>query len=159
MGANKTSTKQQLKNFSQALFFRGHAVGVPSSWSDAFLLLQQYLEPKLASGDKQVVFLDELPWLASRKSGFLEAFSYFWNSWGNRQANLIVVICGYAASWMIRKVLQDRGGLHNRVTLRLQVLPFTLKETEAFLAKTAPGLSRRLILELYMVLGGAFRTT
>jgi uncharacterized protein len=154
VGASKTSSKQQLKNFSQALFLRGHAVGIPSTWSDAFLLLQQYLEPKLASGDRQVVFLDELPWLASRKSGFLEAFSYFWNSWGTRQANLIVVICGSAASWMIRKVLQDRGSLHNRVTLRLQVLPFTLKETEAFLSKTVPGLNRRLILELYMVLGG-----
>ena len=107
-------------------------VGVPESWSDAFLLMQQYLQTKLATPGRCVVFLDELPWLASRKSGFLEAFSYFWNSWGTRQQNLIVVICGSAASWMIRKVLQDRGGLHNRVTLRLQVLPFTLKETEAF---------------------------
>ncbi len=154
VGANKTSSRQQLKNFSQALFSRGHAVGVPTDWSDAFLLLQQYLVSKLASGDRQVVFLDELPWLASRKSGFLEAFSYFWNSWGTRQPNLIVVICGSAASWMIRKVLQDRGGLHNRVTLTVQVLPFTLKDTEALLAKTAPGLNRRLILELYMALGG-----
>lgn len=154
VGANKTSAKQQLKNFSQVLFSRGHAVGVPASWSDAFLMLQQYLEPKLTSADKQVIFLDELPWLASRKSGFLEAFTHFWNSWGTRQQNLIVVICGSAAAWMIRKVLQDRGGLHNRVTLRLQVLPFTLKETEAFLAAKAPGLNRRLILELYMALGG-----
>jgi uncharacterized protein len=154
VGANKTSAKQQLKNFSQVLFSHGYAVGAPPSWSDAFLMLQQYLEQKLASGDKQVVFLDELPWLASRKSGFLEAFSYFWNSWGTRQQNLIVVICGSAAAWMMRKVLQDKGGLHNRVTLKLQVLPFTLKETEAFLAERAPGLNRRLILELYMALGG-----
>ena len=102
VGANKTSAKQQLKNFSQVLFSRGYAVGTPPSWSDAFLMLQQYLEQKLVSGDKQVVFLDELPWLASRKSGFLEAFSYFWNSWGTRRQNLIVVICGSAAAWMIR---------------------------------------------------------
>jgi uncharacterized protein len=154
VGASKTPTRQQLKNFSQALLTRGHIVGVPESWSDAFLLMQQYLQTKLATPGRRVVFLDELPWLASRKSGFLEAFSYFWNSWGTRQQNLIVVICGSAASWMIRKVLQDRGGLHNRVTLRLQVLPFTLKETEAFLARSAPRLNRRLILELYMVLGG-----
>lgn len=155
VGTARTSSSQQLKNFSLALYSRmGYAIGVPASWSDAFQLLQQYLESKLAAGDKQVVFLDELPWLASRRSGFLEAFAYFWNSWGTRQNNLIVVICGSAASWMIRKVVQDKGGLHNRVTLRLLVLPFTLKEAEAFLARKAPGMNRRLILELYMALGG-----
>jgi uncharacterized protein len=155
VGSQNTALAQQLKNFGQALYQRmGYASPVPATWADAFQLLVQYLEPLLAQGQKKVVFLDELPWLATARSGFLEAFSYFWNSWGTRQPNLVMVICGSAAAWMIKNVLRNQGGLHNRTTLKVPVLPFDLNETEEFLNQRAPGLNRRMVLELYMALGG-----
>ncbi|HVZ57018.1 MAG TPA: hypothetical protein VG870_10205, partial [Chitinophagaceae bacterium] len=80
-----------------------------------------------------VVFLDEFPWLDSRKSGFLHAFEHFWNTWASRQPHIIVVICGSSASWMIRKIVNSKGGLHHRITQKIRLLPFTLAETEAFL--------------------------
>jgi uncharacterized protein len=105
-------------------------------------------------GKRKVVFFDELPWLASRRSGFLPAFEHFWNSWGSRQNNLIVVICGSAASWMIAKVLHQKGGLHNRVTRSLPLQPFRLHDTEAFLRTRGIQLDRKQIIELTMAVGG-----
>src|SRR5439155_1753043 len=102
----------------------------------------------------RVVFFDELPWLASRRSGFLAAFEHFWNAWAVKQRNLAVVICGSAASWMIQNLVHARGGLHNRITRRIRLQPFSLVETEQYLLSRRIELSRYQLLELYIALGG-----
>jgi len=149
----------QLRNFAAQLtkFIKKDTdlpvpIQVPKDWFDAFLLLIDYLENK-KSEQKIVVFFDELPWLATHKSGFLAAFGYFWISWAVRK-NIVVVICGSAASWMIRKVVHHRGGLHNRVTKQIALAPFTLAETEQYLLSKKIQLERYHILQLYMVMGG-----
>jgi len=119
---------------------------------EAFSFLTQFLEMKQKE-EKMVVFLDELPWLATHRSGFLKGLSYFWNSWAVQQ-NIVVVICGSAASWMIRKVIHHKGGLHNRITKKINLLPFTLAETEAFLKAKHFNFDRYQILHLYMAMGG-----
>jgi len=124
----------------------------PKNWFEAFKLLKQYLQA-LSNTKKQVVFFDELPWLATHKSKFIQAFGYFWNSWGWQQ-NLVVVICGSAASWMIQKVVNNTGGLYNRITRRIYLLPFTLSETEAYLKAKRLTFTRYQIAQLYMALGG-----
>jgi hypothetical protein len=102
---------------------------------------------------KPVVFIDELPWLATHRSGFLEALSYFWNDWGvtNR---VLLVLCGSAASWMIKHVVRNKGGLHNRITMQLKVQPFTLGETEQYLQKLGVQYERYDIARLYFATGG-----
>lgn len=118
----------------------------------AFIRLIEYLRTR-PKDKKLIVFLDELPWLAAPKSGFLRAFSFFWNNWAVDQ-NILVIICGSAASWMIQKVVKDKGGLHNRITRRLSVDPFTLGETQEYLAAKGLVHDQRTVLELYMALGG-----
>jgi predicted AAA+ superfamily ATPase len=125
---------QQLQNFTKAL---GRSAGTP----------------KLAVG-KAVIFLDEFPWLNTQKSGFLPAFDHWWNSWGNTQPNIVVVICGSAASWMIKNIVNSRGGLHNRITRKIRLLPFTLSETAEYLQAQHINLERYHLLQLYMVMGG-----
>lgn len=147
---------QQLDSFTFALsrsFAKGITLPRPLTWLAAFQLLIQYLEAN-PSDKKRVLFLDELPWLDTPRSGFLSAFDQFWNSWASRQPDLIVVICGSAASWMIQHVVNNKGGLHNRITRRMRLLPFTLSETEAFLASQQVHLDRYQLLQLYMVMGG-----
>lgn len=154
-GMREAKTADQLNNFTQALTkTTGFEHTAPRTWAEAFQWLTQVLdEPKLRKRRK-VVFFDELPWLASQRSGFLQAFEHFWNSWGSQQSRLIVVICGSAASWMIAKVIRDKGGLHNRVTRMLPMQPFRLQEIEQFLRARSIALSRRQILELAMAIGG-----
>ncbi len=124
----------------------------PSSWLEAFHLLTQALE-SLQKKEKIVVFLDELPWLGTRRSGFLTGLGYFWNSWASKQ-NAVLVICGSAASWMIKKVINDKGGLHNRVTRLLFLHPFTLAETEEYCKYRKIKLNRYHLLQIYMTMGG-----
>lgn len=156
VGTRDAKLEEQLDNFHKAL---GKAAGndklyqKPATWADAFDLLSHFLTPKLAAG-RSVVFLDEFPWLSTHKSSFLPAFDHWWNSWGTKQASLVVVICGSAASWMIQNVVNNKGGLHNRITRKIRLLPFNLKETEDFLQARNVNLDRYQILQLYMIMGG-----
>jgi len=147
------SVSDQLANFAKSLAItRGSVREPPSSWRAAFEQLAAALKSR--SARKRVVFFDELPWLSSRRSGFLSAFEHFWNSWAVKQHNLVVVVCGSAAAWMVQQLLSARGGLHNRVTRRIRLLPFTLSETEQYFAARSMNLGRYQILELYAALGG-----
>jgi AAA+ ATPase superfamily predicted ATPase len=155
LGLQYGKKRAQLENFSLRMgkhFPHYNLETIPTSWLQAFDHLSQALE-SLDKKAKMVVFLDELPWLATRKSGFLVGLSYFWNSWAVKK-NVVLVICGSAASWMIKKVINDRGGLHNRVTRLLYLYPFTLAETEAYCKARKIKLNRFQILQLYMVMGG-----
>ncbi len=154
-GIHDANTKTQLENFSLALstYSGSLPLASPSNWLNAFKVLTDYLTPLLKKR-KQVIFFDEFPWIHSPRSGFLQAFENFWNSWATKQQNLIVVICGSSASWMIQKVVNNRGGLHNRVTKKIRLLPFTIAETELFLKSRNIKLDRYQILQLYMVMGG-----
>ncbi len=154
-GVKKASLKRQLKNFSEQLTeWSGASVPVkePNDWYEAFRLLTTFLKPLLGR-QKIVVFLDELPWLASRRSDFIAAFGYFWNNWASRQ-HIIVVICGSAASWMIKKVINNKGGLYNRVTRRIFMKPFTLSETEHYFKRRNISFSRYHIVQIFMAMGG-----
>ena len=124
----------------------------PTSWLEAFSLLGQALE-SLKKEEKMVVFFDELPWLGSKRSGFIEELGYFWNTWALKQ-NIVVVICGSAASWMIKKIINHKGSLHNRVTRRLFLSPFTLAEMEEYCQARQINLPRYHLLQIYMVMGG-----
>jgi AAA+ ATPase superfamily predicted ATPase len=154
-GIRDASQSRQLLEFARRMeTLTKYKHKTPTDWSEAFQELTKYLENQLLLGKRKVVFFDELPWLASRRSGFLTAFDHFWNSWGSQQPSLIVVICGSAASWMIRKVLHHKGGLHNRITRSMALQPFRLHDTEIFLRARGIHLDRRQIIEIYMAVGG-----
>ncbi|MEM9887013.1 MAG: ATP-binding protein [Bacteroidota bacterium] len=154
-GLQHANKQEQLQNFVFTLgkyFPNFDLPNFPKSWLEAFHFLSQALE-SLDKQEKLLVFLDELPWLGTKKSGFVTGLGYFWNSWASKQ-HIVVVICGSAASWMIDKVINDRGGLHNRVTRILRLYPFTLAETEAYCQARNIKLNRFHILQIYMTMGG-----
>jgi hypothetical protein len=128
-------------------------VGQPTNWQQVFILLKSYLN-KLSKRKKQVIFLDELPWMSTNKSGFLQMLAHLWNDYLSKEKHFILVVCGSATSWITQKIVSDKGGLHNRLTEIIQLQPFTLIETKAFLASKKIQLSNSAIVELYMALGG-----
>ncbi len=159
VGIHQTTLKIQLQNF--ALSLKG-AMGLgimpetPDTWFKAFTLLEYYIESIFLNQEigKKVIFIDELPWLNTPKSNFLVALEHFWNSYGSKKNNLILVVCGSAASWMIQKIVNSKGGLHNRLTRQIRLLPFTLEESENFLKSRSVLLTRYQIISLYMAMGG-----
>jgi len=154
-GIQNGTLAEQLQNFTNTYIDYSTSqkkIERPANWIDAFRILIQYLKKKKLKR-KRVVFIDELPWIASARSGFMKALDNFWNSWANKN-DIILIICGSAASWMIRNVVHNKGGLHNRITGLITLSPFTLSETEAFLKKKKIILNRYQIVQIYMAIGG-----
>lgn len=153
-GLYKKSMRRQLENFSNALSdYSGEDLETPKDWYAAFRMLKNYLLGISRPG-KLVVFLDEIPWMETRKSDFVSALESFWNGWGSGESNLLLILCGSATSWITKKVFSNKGGLFNRDTDRIYLEPFTLKETEEFLDRRQICLTRKDIAECYMIMGG-----
>ena len=155
-GAHNARTKEQLENFHtehSALFGNQEGEPSPKSWSEAFNRLRKSIE-SINSTSKIIVFLDELPWLASPRSGFLAALDYAWNRHFSGMQNVLLIVSGSAASWMINHVVNNTGGLYGRLSAHLRLIPFTLSETEEYLQSRNISLPRKQICEIYMVTGG-----
>ena len=153
-GLYETPKQVQLSVFAAEIEKKtGKATPVPKTWFEAFRLLRKYLSTLRKR--KIVVFLDELPWMDTPKSHFIQAFGYFWNSWASMQDGMKLFICGSSTTWMLSKIIGDKGGLYGRVTRQIYLAPFRLNETEEFLIK-AKGIrwNRYQITEAYMILGG-----
>lgn len=151
---SKKNMKMQLDHFYNNLRLQGMKnEKKPSSWLDAFFLLEKHLQ-SIDDKSRQIVFLDELPWLDTPKSGFLQAFEAFWNSWGCHRNNLMVIVCVSSNSWILDNLINNYGGLYNRVTHEIKLSPFTLKEEEEYFKENSISLSRYDIVQSEMILGG-----
>ena len=153
-GAARSTIKKQLARFAVALSEQGlkdppHTIG---TWLEAFTQLKRLINQK--DGGKKVIFLDELPWLDTPRSGFLSELEVFWNGWASARKDIVLVVCGSATSWMVNKIIKNRGGLHNRLTQRIALKPFTLKLCKELALSNGVELSQCQILEAYMIFGG-----
>lgn len=154
-GIKDASVRKQLRNFiGECKHVFGYSPKlIPKNWQEAFSFLREALDT-LQGSQRIILFFDELPWLATHRSGFLEDLDHFWNRYMSNNNRIVLIVCGSAATWMIRKVLRHKGGLHGRLTASMRLQPFTLSETEQFLRSQDVILDRRQIIDLYMVLGG-----
>lgn len=146
---------EQLSHFYNSLIDHGLSpdAEAPKNWQEAFRLLKQVIGKKRSR--RKVIFLDELPWMAgSQSSEFVSELGYFWNYWACKQRNIILIVCGSATSWMLDNVIHDYGGLHGRLTEKIQLLPFTLNECEQYFKAHHFRMSRYEIALCHMILGG-----
>ena len=151
-GLPNATKHQQLVHFKESLAAAGARVKTPRNWFEAFHALREVVAR--SAFRRKVVFIDELPWMDTAKSDFLMALETFWNEWASARKDIVLIVCGSAAAWMVKNLFRNRGGLHNRVTARICLQPFTLGECEMFAAERGLGMSRADIAECYMALGG-----
>ncbi len=153
-GSFETSAQIQLTLFQNMLTqSNGTTMAPPQDWFTAFDRLKDYLSS--LTKDRLVVFLDELPWMDTPKSNFVQAFSFFWNTWGSTRKGLKMIVCGSSTSWMLDKVIGDKGGLYGRTSRSIYLSPFNLYETEQFLVhRKGIQWSRFQVVEAYMIFGG-----
>lgn len=153
-GVLEGNKNEQMSAFHMALKSYGYKGKKSMTWLDAFFALRQLLEAKMEDGKRCVVFIDELPCLDTPKAGFVHALGHFWNSWANWQPQIMLIVCGSATSWMVRNVIDDHGGLHDRVTHEIPLHPFTLAESEEYFKENGFKWKRLSMLQAYMAVGG-----
>jgi uncharacterized protein len=154
-GIQGVDMKSQIINFTQKIaeYSKSSIVTIPHNWQEVFLVLKNYLKT-LSSKKKQVIFLDELPWMNTAKSGFIQLLAHLWNDFLSKEPHFILVVCGSSTSWITQKIVNDKGGFHNRLTHHIRLNPFTLSETKQFLHSKNIKLTDSSIAEIYMIMGG-----
>lgn len=154
-GIQNGNTQNQLLNFGVKLaeYQSLNTPKAPPNWQSAFLQLKNYLR-QLPKDQKQVLFFDELPWIYTPRSNFVQLLAHFWNDYLSKQQHFILVVCGSATSWITQKVINDPGGLHNRLTENIHLRPFSLAETKLFLESKNIRLTDQETAKIYMALGG-----
>ncbi len=153
-GIANSNLENQLINFNTALKKQHPKVKLKSAktWFEAFGELSKLIQK--SKQHKKVIFMDELPWLDTPSSNFIQALEHFWNSFASARKDILLVVCGSAASWMLSELINSKGGLHNRVTQRLRIDPFTLSECELFIKSKKITLEKYQLIQLYMAFGG-----
>ncbi len=151
-GLPNATKHQQLVHFKESLVAAGACVKMPRNWFEAFHALRDLVAR--SAFRRKVLFIDELPWMDTAKSDFMMALETFWNEWASARKDIVLIVCGSAAAWMVKNLFRNRGGLHNRVTARICLQPFTLGECEMFVMERGLGMSRADVAECYMALGG-----
>jgi uncharacterized protein len=155
-GIQNANLQAQINNFVQKIAEFNNTMlvlGTVNDWQKVFILLKSYLK-ELPKNKKQVIFIDELPWIATAKSGFIQLLAHLWNDYLSQEKHFILVVCGSATSWITQKIINDKGGFHNRVNLPIHLKPFTLAETKLFLKSKNISFTDTGIAEIYMILGG-----
>ncbi|MBP5366603.1 MAG: ATP-binding protein [Bacteroidales bacterium] len=152
-GVQEGDKERQLSAFAKSLVSAGMS-SCPKlkDWFDAFDELGKFL--KGVKADKKIVFIDEMPWMDTPKSGFLSALEHFWNGWATMRRDIVLIVCGSATSWIVGKLVNNYGGLHNRLTRQIYLRPFSLRECELYATASELKLTRNQVLLTYMVLGG-----
>ena len=152
-GVERASLAGQLAQFHQSLVMQGYEdCSMPKDWIEAFGLLKRLI---LKSPDRRkILFIDELPWMDTPKSQFLPAFENFWNGWCSARTDILLIVCGSATSWIVKKVLRNKGGLFNRANRTIFLQPFTLRQCEEYVREVGLSMGRRELVEAYMIFGG-----
>lgn len=155
VGARKQKQGKQLQRFASQLKAYTDSAYAPTlnNWDEAFQELRTLIERR-PKEERKVIFLDEMPWIDSPRSSFVEALEYFWNAWAAQRNDILFIACGSATSWMVNKLVKNKGGLHNRITEQIYLRPFRLGECEDYLHEIGCTWDRYTILQCYMAMGG-----
>lgn len=152
-GVSKLPAKGQLVAFYNSLVNHGYTPSrIPKNWLEAFQYLLTFIKDK--KENKKIIFLDELPWMDTPKSDFLPAFEHFWNGWASARKDILLIVCGSATSWIIKNIVNNHGGLHNRLSRSIKLKQFTLRECEKYVTAVRMQMTRPQIIEAYMIFGG-----
>jgi AAA+ ATPase superfamily predicted ATPase len=155
-GEKNAPLKEQIKHFTKQIgkiFYKGAPLVSGKNWDEAFELLTEAIEG-MEIQKKIILFLDEFPWMVTKNSRLLQNLDYYWNQHWSKNNIIKLIICGSSASWIIEKIVKNKGGLHNRVTRNIYLEPFDLCQTEKLLNNLSIQLTHKQIVKLFMAMGG-----
>lgn len=117
-----------------------------TEWREVFDYLTTYLKKKKS---KQVLFIDELQWLAAGQSELISLMQKYWDTeWKN--LNILLILCGSVSSYMVKRVIQSTA-FYGRINWSSALDALSPNESLKLLK------SKRNYLEIFkylLVLGG-----
>ncbi len=155
LGIKGASLRKQLLYFSEeflSVFGPIEDYKVPENWFDAFQQLRDGIQ-RIKRNERIILFLDDLPWLTTPRSCFIENLNHFWD-YMSKDNRVMLIVCGPSNSWIIKKVIHNKGMLHEQLTAKIRLLPFDLKEAEEYLHDRGVILDPKSIIDIYVALGG-----
>lgn len=155
VGSRRQKPEKQLQRFAEQLRLYSGSTFAPElkNWEEAFMQLRTLIESR-PQNERKVIFFDEMPWIDTPRSAFVDALEYFWNGWAAQRNDIIFIACGSATSWMVNKLIKNQGGLHNRITEQIYLRPLRLSECEEYLYAQGCEWDRYTIMQCYMAMGG-----
>lgn len=148
---------EQIANFTEEIgdtfLYEGARLEAGKNWRETFRILTNTIRATPPT-KKIVLFFDEFPWMATKNSRLLQTLDYFWNQHWSKDRRIKLILCGSSASWIIDKVVHNKGGLHNRLTREMALEPLNLRDTKKFLKGNGVSLTNKQVMNLYMVTGG-----
>ncbi|RZI45312.1 AAA family ATPase [Candidatus Finniella inopinata] len=155
-GSKDGTLSEQIRHFTQEIgrvFYHNVELKEEKNWDLTFEKLTAAFNT-VPKNKKIVLFLDEFPWMATQNSRLLQTLEYYWNQHWSRDKRIKLIICGSSASWIIEKIVNNKGGLHNRLTRSIYLEPFNLRDSKRFLNFIGVKFNNDQILQIYMVTGG-----
>lgn len=152
-GLSRGNMKEQLFAFTSSLQDAGMNIKKkPKNWLEAFELLKAGI--RNSTERRKLIFIDELSWMDTARSDLMTALENFWNGFASARNDVVLIICASATSWILSKVIHNKGGLYNRLTEQIHLKPFSLSECEKYAAAMNIIMSREQVLQYYMIVGG-----
>jgi AAA+ ATPase superfamily predicted ATPase len=147
-GSYGMNDSYHLAEFSKILKYKGDI----NDWSDAFNMIEFLVSN--SDKKKKIIFFDEIAWIDEKEHNFLVNLERFWNTFASKRDDIILIVCASATSWMFEHILNNYGGLYNRVTRRIHLKPFDLVEAKQYCDFIGLNLSNQDIIDAYMIFGG-----
>lgn len=152
-GLSEGSMNEQLFAFDSSLKDAGINIKKKSkNWLEAFDKLKEII--RNSNEKRKIIFIDELSWMDTPKSDLMVALENFWNGFASARKDIVLIVCASATSWMLSKVVHNKGGLYNRLTQQIHLQAFCLRECEEYIQSEGLALNREQILQYYMIFGG-----
>jgi len=155
-GAKDGTLEEQIKHFTKQIahiFYNDAPLENKENWDDTLEMLTNVIN-KAPKNKRIILFFDELPWMVTRNSRLLQNLDYYWNQYWSNDERIKLIVCGSSASWIINKIINNKGGLHNRVTRTMHLRPFNLYYTKQYLLEQGIRFNDSQLLQIYMVVGG-----
>ena len=152
-GLSEGGMKEQIFAFVSSMKDAGyHYKRKPKNWLEAFEGLKDLI--RQSNEKRKIIFIDELSWMDTQKSDLMVALENFWNGFASARKDIVLIVCASATSWMLSKIVHNKGGLYNRLTEQLNLQSFSLKECEEYVQAAGLAFNRNQILQYYMIVGG-----
>ena len=130
-----------------------------ASWATFFQYLDLVLSTlKEVKNIRFFIFFDEVSWY-DKKNKFIKYFANMWNIYFVHYPNLMCFLASSLSTWMREKIINNTDMLYGRLTLKIELHPFTLEEIYQYAKSLYPSSSLNIgaIIHYYMIFGGIIK--